>query len=118
MRPPSNKTLTLLVLSLFFAVLIVRWLDPIRTTDMGSCLTQTLGRFQDIARTDFEIVSVSCDFIAKDESFTIFASRRGRTEKTPLFKYTPANVELPVISARDEHTVVISAWNVSSTFFS
>src|SRR5260370_25941859 len=67
---------------------------------------------------DFEISEMGCDLLVKDTTTSVFISKTGGTKKTLLFKYFPPGFDaIPTISLLDEHTIQISIWRTSFSFW-
>jgi hypothetical protein len=102
---------TLVPLCLLLAVIGLAWIPGACLTEIHKTIVSPLGFYFVISETD-------CDLLAKDAAVTVFASRTGRKERTPLFKYDPAELDSsPAITAIDQNTILISIPRVSSIFF-
>jgi hypothetical protein len=103
--------LTLAPLYLLLAIMGGAWTPYTCITEIHKKIINPLG-------FDFEISETDCDLLAKDAAVTVFASRTGRNESTPLFKYDPVGPNSsPEITAINRNLILITIPRVSSIFF-
>jgi hypothetical protein len=104
----------LLVVGAYLVAVPVVALVGIDIAPPGFCISETIAKFPDVAGLDFEVSDIDCDVIAKQGSLRISVSLVGRSSKTAVFEYFPANFDPPAIIAIDERTVTISLKSIGS----
>lgn len=111
----------IVLLGLFFGLAMVR-VFPITARYLLRMIgteTESIARYTDIEGSTFDVIYENDDFIAKQESVSIYASvTGGSTGGALIFKYDPGAVanRVPFVTASDSGQVLVTVQSASYIF--